>query len=464
MDLEREIIKKVRETISRNRMLERDDRVVVAVSGGPDSVCLLDILCRFRDPLGLDLVVAHFDHGLRPGEDESETQFVESLARSLDLPFETGRAGTALRAGGSSLEEGAREARYRFLEQVKERVRAKRIALGHNRNDQAETVLMRLLRGSGPSGLAGIPAHRDHKVIRPLIELTRGEIEAYLGKRGLGYVSDPSNLDTRFLRNRIRLELIPYLKRYQPRIIEILAKTAEIVRRDDLWLEEEAEEWVTGITETGGDERVSIPLSPFLELPEALKGRVIRRVLRGAGGNLRRVGARHVEAVKHLAAGKRPQARINLPNGVTAKRIYDKLVFSQKSSESPGEFCYFLEGPGVFHLESLGRTISLVEIEKGDLANMGASPWIAFLDAERITYPLMIRNFRPGDRLIPLGMRGHRKLKDFFIDLKVPLDVRGRIPILTSKENLIWVCGLRIDDRFKVKGETRKVLKVSMDK
>ncbi len=464
MDLERETIRKVADTISRNRMLVCGDRVIVAVSGGADSVCLLDILYQLRGRFGVDLVVAHFDHGLRPGEDKSETEFVVSLARNLDLPFKTGRAGALLYKETSSLEERAREARYQFLEEVRANIGAKKIALGHNLMDQAETVLMRLLRGSGPSGLAGIPPARNEKVIRPLIELGREEIEGYLEERGLRYISDPSNLDTRFFRNKIRLELLPHLKKYQPRIVEILGKTAKIMRTDEAWLEEEAEGWIDRVGKREANGKVSIPLSPFASLPEALKGRVIRQALKAAGGSLRRVGFGHVEAVKGLAAGERSQARIGLPNGVTARRVYDRLVFSRRPARPTKDYCYLLGRPGEFYLESLGCTVTLNEMERGILSDMGVSPWTAFLDAGPITYPLMIRNFRPGDRFLPLGMTGHRKLKDFFIDLKVSSEVRGRIPILTCRETVVWVCGLRIDDHFKVTTETRRILKVSFDK
>jgi tRNA(Ile)-lysidine synthase len=433
----------------------------VAVSGGPDSVCLLDTLYRLRDPLGIDLVVAHFDHGLRPGEDESETQFVESLAQSLTLAFKTKRTESVLMAGASSLEERAREARYRFLEEVRNETRAQKIALGHNLNDQAETVLMRLLRGSGPSGLGGIPPQREDRVVRPLIELTRDEIQGYLAKRGLRYVSDPSNRDTTFLRNRIRLELIPQIRKYQPRIVEILGKTAGIMRTDEVWLEEEAGAWINDFAEKVAKGEVSIPLPRFRALPEALKGRVIRQVLRRAGGGLRRVGFRHVEAVNRLAVGERPQARVNLPNGVTASRVYDRLVFSRKDRRYQKGFCYFLDGPGEFHLESLNCTITFEEIGNWVPTDLRASPWVAFIDADSITYPLTVRNFMAGDRFVPLGMRGRRKVKDFFIDLKVPSEIRKSTPLLTCRDKLVWVCGLRIDDHFKVTPETKRVLKVS---
>ena len=462
MDLEKEIIKKVTDTISRNKMLVPGDGVVVAVSGGGDSVCLLDVLSRLKDLFSIDLVVAHFDHGLRPGEDETETQLVASLAESLSLSFETGRAGAFLRAGDPSLEERARETRYRFLEEVKTKTRAQKIALGHHLNDQAETVLMRLLRGSGPSGLAGIAPFRDETVIRPLIELTREEIEGYLEKRKLPYVSDPSNLDTRFMRNSIRLELLQQLKKYQPRIVEILGKTAEIMRRDEAWFEERAEAWIREFAKNEVDEKVSIPLSPFAALAEPEKARVIRQALRRAGGNLRAVGFRHVEAINRVAAGKRPQARVDLPNGVTVSRIYKNLIFSQKNVKTLGDFCYPLGGMGEFHLKAAGCTITLEE-EKVKSSDLGASPRVAYLDADCLTHPLKIRNFRPGDRFVPLGMKGRKKVKDFFVDLKIPFEARKRIPILTCGKTLVWVCGLRIDDRFKVTPKTRRILKVSFE-
>ena len=190
MQPRKDILTKVRETISRYNMLMRGDLVVVAVSGGPDSVCLLKILHELGDELEVRLVAAHFDHGLRPGEDEEETRFVRDLAASLDLPFETEKAPPLLEDGSASLEERAREARYRFLERVRKGVHARKIALGHTLNDQAETVLMRLLRGSGPSGLAGIPPKREGTIVRPLIQVRREEIEAFLKGRGLSYLID----------------------------------------------------------------------------------------------------------------------------------------------------------------------------------------------------------------------------------------------------------------------------------
>jgi tRNA(Ile)-lysidine synthase len=455
-------IKKVRDMISRYDMITPGDRVVVAVSGGPDSICLLSILHELKDDLRLALVVAHFDHGLRPAEDEHETGFVESMAVSLELPFETKRADQCLRQGSASFEEMARQARYQYLEGVKEKFFAQKIAVGHNLNDQAETVLMRLLRGSGPTGLAGIPPYREEKIIRPLIEISRKEIESYLDEKGLKYVTDSSNFEPRYLRNRIRMELIPLLKRYQPNIVELLGKTAEIMRSDEAWLEAEARQWVKKKSETGERGEIQIPLIVFLKLPSALRSRVIRHLLRIGGGSLHRVSSRHIQAINNLAEGEKSQARVVLPNRLIVKKTYDRLIFSVANERKSEGYCYVLNGPGTFHLEVLGSTISLQEMKKRSVSSKEISPKTALLNADNLTYPLRIRNSRPGDKFVPLGMKGHKKLKDFFIDLKISSEDRQKIPILTCQDMPIWVCGLRIDDRFKVTPDTLNILKVTL--
>ena len=458
----KEILNKIRVTINRYAMIRHGERIVVAVSGGPDSVCLLDMLYRLRDDLGVKLYVAHFDHGLRPGEDEHETRFVKSLAASLDLPFVFKKAGPGMEGDGP-LEERARKARYAFLYQAGKKLSARKIATGHNLNDQSETVLMRLLRGSGVSGLAGIPPVRDGRIIRPLIHITREEIMAYVAQRGLGYVTDSSNSETRFLRNRIRRELLPGLREIQPRVVELLGRTAEIMRMEDAWMAAAAEEWVVKTARIRQGREVRIPLASFIHLPEAMKYRVIRHALKLTGGTLRKINLRHIEEANRLTVSSKPQARIDLPNGLKIQRIYDGLVFSRQEKKALDVFSYTLDGPGTFHLEVLGCTASVRECEKTAMSYEHSSPWTAFLNADQLSCPLEIRNFRVGDRFVPLGMSGHRKLKDFFIDLKIPSEDRARIPILTCRNQPVWVCGFRIDERYKVTPQTQKVLKVSLD-
>jgi tRNA(Ile)-lysidine synthase len=455
-------LQKVKHTISRHRMISEGDSVIVAVSGGPDSVCLLNILHALKNELHIHLVVAHFDHGLRPAEDESETAFARALAESLKLPFETARGRLLAKKTRGSREEVARNARYAFLEKVRKKHKAQKIALGHNLNDQAETILMRLLRGSGPSGLTGIPPCRDGEIIRPLVEIERLEIENFLKAKRLASVTDSSNLKVDYLRNKIRLKLMPLLEVHQPQLAHLLSQTAEILRDEDDYLGRIAEAWLARNLELSPDHTFRVPITSFLSLPVALRRRVIRNVIGKVKKDLRRISWDHIEAIQRLAQGEKPQAALNLPGILTVKRDYDHLIFSASVGRKPRTFCYTLDGPGTYDLKEIGRSFLMEEIKNRKGLRLRGSKWTAFLDAEKLRFPLTLRTFKAGDRFIPFGMEGHKKLKDFFVDLKVPLERRYSTPILCCEETSIWVCGFRIDDRFKVTAETKRVLKITM--
>jgi tRNA(Ile)-lysidine synthase len=441
-------------------MISEGDSVIVAVSGGSDSVCLLRVLYELKDELHIHLLVAHFDHGLRPAEDEFETAFVRGLAESLDLPFETAKGHLLAKRTPGSREEVARNARYAFLERVREKRKAQKIALGHNLNDQAETILMRLLRGSGPSGLTGIPPCRDGSIIRPLIEVKRPEIENYLKARNLPSVTDSSNLKTDYLRNKIRLEFMPLLEEEQPQLGHLLGQTAEILRDEDEYLERIAAAWLAKNMDLSSHHTFRLPINSFLGLPVALRRRVIRNVIGKVKKDLRRISWDHIEAIQRLARAEKPQAALNLPGRLTVKRTYDHLIFSASVKRNPLPFHYTLHGPGTYDLKEIGRSLSVEEIKNRRGLRLRGSKRTAFLDAEKLRCPLTLRTFKAGDRFIPFGMRGHKKLKDLFVDLKVPLEQRYSTPILCCDDIPVWVCDFRIDDRFKVTAETKKVMKL----
>ena len=439
-------------------MTHPGDVVVVAVSGGPDSVCLLHVLHRLSEELRLGLVAAHFDHGWRPGEDEGETELVRELAQSLGVPFETAK-GRIVRGGSLSREEAARDARYDFLERVRVKHLASRIAVGHHLHDQAETLLMRLLRGSGVSGLGAIPPVREERIIRPLIEVTKPEIEMYLRETGLRYAIDSSNLNAGFLRNRVRLELIPLLRKYQPRLIERLGETASLLREESEFLDSLSSEWI-GKEGSSLPEGILVPLDRFLELPPALRKRVIRAILGRVKGNIRRIGATHIHSVEELAQSGRPQALLNLPDGLCVRRSYGSLSFLSRETKRV-DFSYSLDEPGTLFIPEIGKSLSLALRKEGERMD-DVSPWTASLDADKVRFPLVVRSFRPGDRFVPLGMKGHKKLKDFFVDLKVPNETRHTTPILIQGDMILWVAGYRIDERFKVTPSTRVVLEARL--
>ena len=458
----KDIVKKVKETISRYGMINPGDKVIVAVSGGPDSICMLDVLNGLSSELEIGIVVAHYNHGLRENEDESETLLVRSIAESKDLFFETVR-NDYLKDGTASIEERARDARYSFLEEVRRNHKAQKIAVGHNLNDQAETVLMRLLRGSGPSGLAGIPPVRDNRIIRPFIEIQRGEIMAYLKARDLPYIFDSSNTDMRYMRNRIRLELLPLMLAYQPKLIEHLGKLSKILRDEDDFMESLVMDWVYGVAQQDSDTHISIPLSDFKSLDVPLKNRVIRHLLKKTGKNLRRIDYDHILSISDLAKSSSPQSTLDLPNEGIVKRIYDRLeIVSGTAQEDIRNFSHTLEGPGRTYLKDIDLNILLEEVSGKITEYEKDSEFVAYLDAGRIQFPMIIRNFRPGDRFVPLGMKGQKKVKDFFIDLKIPSQKRALVPILMSQDNIVWICGYRLDNRFKITPKTRNILKVTI--
>ena len=454
-------VEKVRDTILQYAMTDPGDLVLVAVSGGPDSMCLLDVLNGLSDKLDIRLVVAHYNHGLRESEDENETRLVEKVAESMELPFVTEKA-FLLENGSASLEERARDARYGFLEKMRAHYHARRIAVGHNLNDQAETVLMRLLRGSGPSGMAGIPPIRDNRIIRPLIEIKREEIMRYLAAHELPYAIDSSNSNPRHLRNRVRLELLPMMQDYQPRIIEHLGRLSIILRAEDAFLDKQAADWIDreAVQESAGP--ISVPVLPFKKLPVPLKNRVVRFLLKKIQKNLHRIDHDHIKMISGLAHNRNPQAMLDLPNGIIVRKEYDSLLFTRGAKNVPRDFCYTIKGPGTLDMEDIGVNLLIEEMDGGFIPDKGASRSTAYLDAEKLPYPLVLRNFRQGDRFIPLGMKGHKKVKNFFIDLKVPSGTRFVTPILTSRDRVVWICGYRIDDGFKVTPRTKKILKVTI--
>jgi tRNA(Ile)-lysidine synthase len=461
MEHDATFLKTVKATILKHQMIQPGDRVVVAVSGGPDSVCLLDVLCRIREAIPMELFVAHLNHGLRPDEDQLETEFVNGLASSRGLPCRVGCL-SHLRPADPSLEDKARESRYRFLEESRRAFSAQKTALGHTLTDQAETFVMRLLRGSGPHGMGAIPPRRDNRFIRPLIELPREQVLSYLASRDLDFMEDSSNRDPRFLRNRMRETLFPVLKSFQPRVIEILGHTADVLREDEAWLAEQARDWVKGASLSADEGEVRLPASAMAALPPALMNRVIRYAIALVKGGLWGISSRHVASVRGLAMSRKASAKINLPGEVTARRVYGQLILSRVREQGTDQFCYRLEGPGTYRLARLGCVFRLQELEgQGNLVTPPSAN-TAFFDAEKIDYPLVIRNVRPGDRFVPHGMAGRKKLQDFFIDRKIPREMRSRLPLLVQGEAVIWVCGHRTDDRFRVHPATRRILRVDL--
>lgn len=454
-------------------MLRPGDHVLAAVSGGADSVALLAVLQRLGPVFGVSLTAAHFNHGMRAAESDRDEAFVRSLCRARGIPLLTGSIGMTRRSAGLSPEDFLRRRRYAFLESAARQAGADRIALGHHRGDQAETVLMHLIRGSGLSGLAGIAPVRDGgRFIRPLIDCSPAEIARYCQKEGLSFVTDSSNADERYLRNRIRRVLLPELaRRFNPAILDALCRLADVVRQEDDYMKDRA---LRALGSWPGDPAgTKIPLRGLARLHPALRRRVVLEILRRLAGPDRAVGLDHVQSVLELAEGPNRGGTLHMPGNVLVRRIGGTLECSRAgpsglrgrgpgTPQSAGDlFCAEVPVPGIVRIESQGLRMRFRVLRRPPCVPT-ATARKAYLDLDRISGPLVVRSPRPGDRIQPLGMRGSRKLSRLFIDLKVPRADRNKTPVLADDCSVLWVPGIRLSERARVAEGTRHVLKAEI--
>lgn len=457
------VLAAVRAAVREHRMLAPGDKVLVGVSGGPDSLVLAHSLWSLREELGVSLHVAHLNHMIRPEADE-EAEAVRRFAGRLGLPVTVGAVpvGELARAGGLSLEEAGREARYRFFRDVRQAVGAGKLALGHNRDDQAETVLMRLVRGAGPAGLAGIPPVREGWIIRPLIEVPRAHIEAYCREAGLEPVQDPSNRSPAHLRNRVRWELIPLLEeRYNPRIREVLHHLAATFRDEEEWLRPLVDEAFSRCARQALG-TVAVDVAAFASCPKGLRRRLVRRAAALARGDAAYAPPfEHVEACLRLA-GMPVGKRLELPEGVAVWRDYGAIVFARKDRlAARPPFRYRLEVPGALVVEEAGVRLE-AELARRPPPADGRS--VAVFDADLVGGVVEVRNRRPGDRFHPLGLGASKKLKEYFINEKVSRRERDLVPLVVipgageRDDTIIWVVGHRPDARFQPGPDTRRYL------
>jgi len=457
----------VKGTIDRYHLLAKGDGLIVGVSGGIDSMVLLHLLDFYRATLDLSLVVAHVNHGLRSEESEKECDLVRNESNRLGLPFEYGLFDVKgfARQGGLSLQDAGRRIRFRFFTDLLAKYHAQKIALGQNADDQVETVLLRLIRGAGLKGLKGMLPVREGIVIRPLLETWRKEIESFAREQGIPYLLDSSNLKESYLRNRLRLKLIPLIEsEYQPNFKEGVLKTSSILREEDDYLERGTEGAYGKIVNEGRD-HLSFRFSEFQKLHRAVKWRFLQRMVKRlldmefTAGE----GFPDVDQIYMKLNGASPSFLLELPHNLSLEKRYDEVLLRRGKAEPVPPFEVELILPGRTRIEGIGKEVLVEEIPRDDkIQEPMVSPDTAWFDYEEVRFPLKMRGFRPGDRFQPLGARGTQKVKEFFIDHKIPRFERERIPLLVSGGRIIWIVGYRIDDRVKVTDKTRRILKVEV--
>jgi len=444
------------------------ESVLVAASGGPDSICVLHLFCRLREESPFPLAAAHLNHGLRGAESDRDAEFVASLASGLDLPFHLRTLPAGSLAGTvDGLEGAARRARYAFLTETARQIGASRVAVGHTRDDQAETFLMRLLRGSGARGLAGIYPMVDGVLIRPLLDVPRSQVETYLQARGIPCRTDSSNADLSRTRNRVRARLLPLVRdEFNPEIDKTLARTAEIFREEEAYLRSVVRDLEKRLVRREGHD-LYLSLPALRVLPAALRRRLLRSAIQEVSGSGPGVvmDFEQVEELERLVKSGKHGAALTLGTSLESRILYGDLTLLPQGGGDELEGETPLPVPGEARFPGLGlrlRAERVAATQIGDPRAEGSSDR-ALLDADSLPGPLFVRGRRPGDAFCPLGSAGESKLKAYLIDRKVPRPVRNRIPLVVAGSRIAWVVGFQIDDRFKVTDETRRVLVLSKE-
>ena len=475
---------KVKDFIKRHRLVLYGQVVVVGVSGGADSVCLLNVLARWQKALDIKLYIAHLNHQLRGAESESDSEYVASLASKLGIPATIGKCDVAAYRAvrNCSVEEGARELRYDFLAGVATDVGASRIAIGHTRDDQVETILMHILRGAGTSGLRGIKPcspvpYESHQlsaigyrilVIRPLLGINREETIGYCQEHQLEPRVDSSNLSLSFFRNRLRLELLPLLREYNPNVDEAMLRLAEIAGDDVSFLEQQAFELWDKVARQEGDV-VYLDRRKASALPVALQRQLIRLAVDRVLGDTRDVEANHIEAIRSLLI-KQVGKRTALPHGLVCRGEYDEVVlglFSPLPCPFPafhGEIPVKVPGETILPGWRVTAGISSVIASEAKQSQQKGRSFVAEFDLHRAGTCLFVRKRQSGDRFHPLGMDIPKKLQKFMVDAKIPLTWRESVPLVCSPQQILWVVGWRIDDRVKVTENTKEILRLEFIK
>ena len=481
------LLKQVKETIEEYSLLERGEPVVVGVSGGPDSLCLLHVLKRLAPQYEMALHVAHLEHGIRGEESEADARFVSDLARRWGLPITMEHANVPRLAEeeGLAIEEAARRARYGFLAWVAVEIGARCIAVGHNADDQVETVLMHFLRGSGLAGLRGMlplsplgelrlgqvlrdsSLAADLRLIRPLLEVPRSAIETYCRRKGLEPRFDRSNLDTTYYRNRLRHELLPTLESYNPNVREVLRRTAQVMAADYELLRQGLEEAWGQILRQESQEAIFFDLEGWRSLPLSLRRSTLREAIHRLRRSLRNINWVHVENARRVAERGETGAQATLPCHLMLTVDYNHLLVAEEGYLPPVSWPTVeaplpVVVPGTIHLPGTEWRLVAQLIDRPHFpgaALHSGERWQAFLDADVVGRELILRPRRPEDRFQPLGMGGHsQRIRDFMINVKVPAAHRDRVSLLVAGGRILWVCGWREDERARVTNSTQRIL------
>ncbi|MBI3594890.1 MAG: tRNA lysidine(34) synthetase TilS [Nitrospirae bacterium] len=438
-----------------------NDRLLVAVSGGADSSFLLHLLFQISDSYPFQLHVAHLNHALRGKDSDEDARFVRRMADAMKIPSTVAKKEIASLAKlqKRSMQDAARKVRYEFLEDIASRYQCHWIVTGHHADDQAETFLMRLIRGAGSSGLTSIPKKRG-KIIRPILHVTRTEIIDYLRLNKMSFREDYSNDLPIYFRNQVRHELLPLLKRYNPNIVKVLGDEMNILQEEKQVFEERIHLEMPAVVRFSDSKKKILRISSFMSLSRAIQRGILRSLLYQLKGNLDHLQFKHIEQIIRLAKEGKNGKQIDLPAGIQVFKQDAELEFAfERIPDSSEKFDFLLPVPGEISRPELQITLRTL-LKRGPLSGPPKANEIWF-DYDRITHPLKLRCRRPGDLIYTERLKGKKKkLQDLFVDLKISRPIRDRIPLLAGPDRILWVVGIERDYKSLVNLETQSILSI----
>lgn len=453
-------------TIKKYNLIEEHDKIVIGVSGGPDSMALLYLLNDIKEELDFKIFVAHVNHGIRKDEADEDERFVKNICGKLSVPFYSIKVNMDEYAKKNKLtsEEAGRAIRYNFFNKILKDIGGSKIAVAHNKNDQAETLLMRFFRGTGIEGLKGMD-YKNKNIIRPLLDISREEIEKYCSSNNIETRTDWTNLEPIYGRNKIRLEVIPYItKNYNEGIIDTLARTSKLMKLDSEYILDNAKKIFNNIVIEETSEGIVLDGKKLKREHYSIKSRVIRQSIEKVLGNLTGIEEKHINNAIKLLDKNITGKSINITNNIVIKISYGNLIIKKLKKTKINSFMYSIPIEGSVYIQELNAFCTSKVLSISEINIKNSSKFVKYFDYDKINNRLYIRNRRDGDRFIPLGMTGSKKLKDFFIDEKIPREKRDYIPIIEDNGKIIWVVGYRISEEYKVSSSTSKVLEINFIK
>ncbi len=461
-------VEQVKHNILEQNLLDQNSKIIVGVSGGADSVCLLKVLLEIKDEFNLTLYAVHVNHGLRGCEADKDQSYVEELCKDWEIPVKT--YFIDIRALSKKLsiseEEAGREARYKLFNKVLKSTDSNYIAVAHNRDDQAETVMLNILRGAGLDGLCGM-SMKQGNIIRPLLNISRNQISEYLRNNSIHYCTDSSNVSSEYARNRVRNELFPEIRRlFGINPVNQLFRLSNLVGEDRDLLDQVSKSSYDAVV-LSDEDNVELSAAGLRSLSNAIAKRIIRLAWERINSSRKNLESVHVDQIITLCQNNRTGKKVKLKNGIEVLLSYDRLIFTKAGKKYDKPYLYSVNTDGFTEVKELNATLEAKVLSGneilhlGDFSTVNESSLVQFFDLDKLNGEIVVRSRLDGDRIRPYKSNGQKKLKKFFIDQKVPVEKRNIIPLVALGNRIAWIVGMRTSEDYRARKDTQKILMLS---